>query len=55
MSAFERTLKQHPVSYRIVPNMRRKYATAAWNQLPHLVPQASGHMDSAILLAAMSR
>ena len=23
----------------------------AWNQLPHLVPQGSGHMDGAILLA----
>ena len=37
------------------PNMRQKYAEMwyriAWNQLPHVVPQGSGHMDGAILLA----
>jgi len=32
--------------------MRRKYDNA-WNQLPHLVAQGSGHMDGAILLAIM--
>ena len=39
-----------------VDRMNAKYMAEiwykiAWNQLPHLIPQFSGHIDGAILLA----